>query len=154
MAEKKKKKIPGDGGSPPHPCHLPQWGGHRDAISISQGIPVQISMAKTAKLFLESHTFSSIPTFFFFFFAFQGRTSGLWRFPGEGSNHSCSCRPTPQPQQRQVQASSVNYTTAHGKAGSLTRQARPGIEPSTSWFLVGFASAVPQAELFYPNICL
>ena len=27
--------------------------------------------------------------------------------------------------------------TAHGNAGSLTHLARPGIEPVTSWFLVG-----------------
>ena len=28
-------------------------------------------------------------------------------------------------------------TTAHGNAGSLTPRARPGITPTTSWFLVG-----------------
>jgi len=32
------------------------------------------------------------------------------------------------------------YTTAHGNAGSLTHGARPGIEPRTSWFLVGFVN--------------
>ena len=31
-------------------------------------------------------------------------------------------------------------TTAHGKVGSLTHWARPGIEPATSWFLVGFVN--------------
>ena len=31
--------------------------------------------------------------------------------------------------------------------GSLTHWVRPGIEPATSWFLVGFASASPQREL-------
>ena len=41
---------------------------------------------------------------------------------------------------------SVTYTTAHSNAGSLTHWARPGIEPKTSWFLVGFISAVPQRE--------
>ena len=39
---------------------------------------------------------------------------------------------------------SVSYTTAHSNARSW---ARPGIEPTTSWFLVGFVSAVPQQEL-------
>ena len=39
------------------------------------------------------------------------------------------------------------YTTAHGNTGSLTHWARPGIEPETSWFLVGFASAAPWWEL-------
>ena len=31
-----------------------------------------------------------------FFFAFQGRTCGIWR---QGSNQSYSCQPTPQPEQ-------------------------------------------------------
>ena len=36
---------------------------------------------------------------------------------------------------------------SHSNAGSLTHGARPGIEPSTSWFLVGFVSTVPRWEL-------
>ena len=39
------------------------------------------------------------------------------------------------------------YTTAYGNTGSLTHWARPGMEPETSWFLVGFISAVPRWEL-------
>ena len=38
----------------------------------------------------------------------------------------------------------ATYTTAHGNAGSLTHSTRPGIEPATSWFLVGFISAAPR----------
>ena len=45
---------------------------------------------------------------------------------------------TPQPQQRRIRAASVTYTTAHGNTGYLTHRASPGIEPKTSWFLVGF----------------
>ena len=30
------------------------------------------------------------------------------------------------------------YTTAHGKARFFTHWVRPGIEPETSWFLLGF----------------
>ena len=41
----------------------------------------------------------------------------------------------------------ATYTTAHGNPRSSTHWARPGIEPLTSWFLVGFVSAVPQWEL-------
>ena len=33
--------------------------------------------------------------FFFFFLAFQGRTHGIWKFPGWGSNRSYSCQPQP-----------------------------------------------------------
>ena len=34
-------------------------------------------------------------------------------------------------------AASATYTTAHGNGGSLTCWARPGIEPTSSWILVG-----------------
>ena len=33
------------------------------------------------------------------FLLFQGRSRGIWRFPGQGSNQSCSRWPTPEPQQ-------------------------------------------------------
>ena len=39
------------------------------------------------------------------------------------------------------------YTTFHGNARSLSHWAGPGIKPSTSWFLIGFVSAVPRWEL-------
>ena len=35
------------------------------------------------------------------------------------------------------------YTTAHGKARSLTHWTRPGIEPASSWILGSFLSAEP-----------
>ena len=53
----------------------------------------------------------------------------------------------PQPQPHRIWAASVTYTTAHGNARSLTHSVRPGIEPATSWFLVGFVSAAPWREL-------
>ena len=56
------------------------------------------------------------------------------------SNRSCSCQPTPQPQQQGIQAVSSTYTTAHGNARSLSRWARPGIKPPSSWMLVGFVN--------------
>ena len=34
----------------------------------------------------------------------------------------------------------MTYPTAHGNVGSLTHWARPGIEPASSWILVGFVS--------------
>ena len=39
------------------------------------------------------------------------------------------------------------YTTAHGNARCLTHWVRPGIEPTSSWILIGFVSTVPQWEL-------
>ena len=54
----------------------------------------------------------------------------------------------PQPQPCRIWAASSTCTEAHGNTGSLTHWARPNIEPTTSWFLVGFVSAAPQWKLF------
>ena len=43
----------------------------------------------------------------------------------------------------------MTYTTAHDNARSLTHWARPGSEPATSWFLIGFTSAAPWLELHH-----
>ena len=78
---------------------------------------------------------------FFFFLVFcllLGCSCGIWRFPGWGSKQSCSHWCMPEPQQRRIRAASATFTTAHSNAGSLTHWPRPGIEPATSWFLVGF----------------
>ena len=53
----------------------------------------------------------------------------------------------------QIQASSVIYTTAHGKFGSLTHGERPGIKPTFSWILVGFITTELQQELQNTSIC-
>ena len=43
-------------------------------------------------------------------------------------------------------------TTAHGNAGSSTHWARPGMEPATSWLLVGLVATAPRWELLIePN---
>ena len=46
----------------------------------------------------------------------------------------------PEPQQLRIRAASATYTTAHRNARSLTHWTRPGIQPATSWFLVGFVN--------------
>ena len=46
----------------------------------------------------------------------------------------------PEPQQQSIQAASANYTTAHSNAGSLTHWGKSGIEPMSSWMLVGFVN--------------
>ena len=46
-----------------------------------------------------------------------------------------------------IQAVSATYTTAHDNAISLTHSERPGIEPASSWIVVGFVTAEPQWEL-------
>ena len=70
------------------------------------------------------------------FLPFLGPLLWHWRFPGQGLNQSCSCWPAPQPQQHGFRAVSATCTTAHGNPRSLT----PGMEPATSWFLVGFVN--------------
>ena len=41
----------------------------------------------------------------------------------------------------------MTYTTAHSNTRSPTPWVKPGIEPETSWFLVGFVFAAPRREL-------
>ena len=52
----------------------------------------------------------------------------------------------------------VTHTTAHGNVRSLTHWARPGIGPTTSWFLVGFVFTAPRWELqnivCYTSLCI
>ena len=77
-------------------------------------------------------------SFFFFFF-------GLFVFLGpylrhmEVSGWGVELELTPpEPQQLRIWATSVTYTTTHGKARSPSQWVRPGIEPKSSWMLVGF----------------
>jgi len=85
--------------------------------------------------------------FIYLFIAFFGHTHSIWSSQDRGLNRRYSCQPMPESQQCRIWATSATYTTAHGKAGSLTHWARPGMEPVTSWFLVGFISPAPQQEL-------
>ena len=58
----------------------------------------------------------------------------------------------PQAQRHEIQVMSVTFTTAHSKAGSLTHQARPGIEPTSPWILIAFVSLCHNGELLYGDI--
>ena len=82
--------------------------------------------------------------FFFLLFRAAPKAYGSSQVKGEIGAAATSLY---LPQQCQIQALSSTYTTAHGNTRSLTHWARPGIEPTTSWFLVGFIYAVPQPEL-------
>ena len=46
-----------------------------------------------------------------------------------------------------VGAVAASLSQSHSNARSLTHWARPGIEPTTSWFIVRFISAAPWREL-------
>ena len=77
---------------------------------------------------------------------------------GVKSSYSCQPTPQPQPQHHRIRTAFGTYTTAHSNTRSLTHRARPGIEPATSWLLVGSVSAAPQRELpcttLYLDKCL
>ena len=94
-----------------------------------------------------SQIFCLFCVFVFVFCLFRATPRGTWWFPGWVSNQSHSYWPTPQPQQRQIRGASMTYTTIQGSTRSLTHWARPGMEPTTSRFLVGFVSAAPWQEL-------
>ena len=108
---------------------------------VEQKLQLQICTTAMATPDL-SHILQQCQIFFFFFsfpfFSFQSCACGMCKFPDQGSSRSCSCWPTPQPQQCRILAASAVYTTAHSSAKSLTHGARPGIEPTSSWVLVGF----------------
>ena len=98
--------------------------------------------------------YSSSSFFFFLVFCLYRAASaayggsqdrGLIRAEAASLHHSHSnTRSKPH---LQIRAAFSTYTTAHGNTGSSTHWAGPGIEPATSWFLVGFISAVPRREL-------
>ena len=82
---------------------------------------------------------SSFPPFILFSFSFFKPMSG--KFLGYGSNWSHTCSPNAtatatamlEQQRHWIWATIVTYATA----GSLTHWARPGIEPTSSWTLLG-----------------
>ena len=66
--------------------------------------------------------------------------------PRLGIKSELQLQSMPQPQQCQICITSVTYTAAYGNAGSLTHWARPGIEPASSWTLVGFLTHWAKME--------
>ena len=53
-----------------------------------------------------------------------------------------------------IWAASMTSTTAHCSTRSLTCWTRPGVEPTSSWILVGFLSSEPQGELWKIHILI
>ena len=68
--------------------------------------PVSIAMPDTYLIVTQSigneNTFPPILFVLNLFAISLGRSCGIWRFPGWGSNWSCSPWPMPQPQQRGI----------------------------------------------------
>ena len=91
-------------------------------------------------------------TISFHFFIFRATRVAYGGPQARGSNWSCSC--WPMPQQRRIQAVSVTCTIAHGNGGSLTHKMRPGIEPKSSWMLVGILACYCWAIKGTPQLIL
>ena len=64
--------------------------------------------------------------FIYLFSLFRGCTCGTWKFPGW------------------IRAAAAGLHHSHSDARSFTHWARPGIEPTSSWILVGLVTTEPQ----------
>jgi len=116
---------------------------HTHSHWTSQPGEVLRGSSSTVRIWHSAHLtwLSFLGSFFFFFglFVFLGLHPQHMEVPRLGVES--------EPQQHQIQAESVTYTTAQGNTTFLTHCARPGTEPATSWFLVGFVSISPRQEL-------
>ena len=96
--------------------------------------------------------------FFFCLFAFsRGAPVACGGSQARGRIGAVAAQPTPEPQQCRIRVASATHTTAHGNAGSSTRWARPGIEPTTSLFPVGFinhCTTTGTPDYFYYNLSM
>ena len=81
-----------------------------------------------------------------FFFLFRATLMAYGSFQAGGLIWSYSCWPRPQLQQHQIQATSAAYTTAHRNTRSLTHWVGSGMEPTSSWMLVGFIITEPKGN--------
>ena len=76
----------------------------------------------------------------YLFFVFSRAAPWHMEVPRLGVQSELYHQPMPQPQQCGIRVASGTYTTAPGNARSLSHWARPEIEPTTSWFLIGFVN--------------
>ena len=90
--------------------------------------------------------------FILFYFAFQGHTHGIQKFPDQGSSQSYSCQPIPQSQQCRIRASSVTYTTAHCNTRSLTTEQGQGSNLCPQRYQSDSLTTEPQRELPRKNV--
>ena len=127
------------------PQQQPKWlQGQRRLLNPlhHNGIPVA-NISWDLTLFL-----SFAQCFVFFFFFFRAISLAYESSQARGRIGTVGCWPMPQPPQpHQIQAVSGTYSTVHGNTRSLTIWVTPGIEPATSWILVGFVATELQWKL-------
>ena len=98
----------------------------QETKNVREKIYSSLGRVRQAAKRIKMHFLFLFLPFFFFFFVFLPFLGPLpWHMGGF---------------QARGQIRVATYTTAHGSARSLTYWARAGIEPSTSWFLVGFVN--------------
>ena len=95
---------------------------------------------------------SAYQQFFLFFFCLLGPYPWHMEVPRLGVESGLATAAGLHHSHNNVGSTSSTYTTAHRNTRSLTHWARPGIDPASSWILVGFISAAPQWELQHPLI--
>ena len=98
------------------------------------------SVIKWTKILIYAIMWKILKKHFIFAFCFFRLHLRPMEVPRLGVNWNCSRWSTPQPQQHWIQAMSETHTTAHSNMGSLTHWARLGIEPASSWILVGLVT--------------
>ena len=101
----------------------------------------QILMGAVLSQKFRSQIFNLLLTNFFFFFVFCLFRAALASYGGSqarGLIRAVAACLQPQPQQRWIQAAFEIYTTTQTNTRSLTPWVRLGIEPMSSWILVGF----------------
>ena len=96
-----------------------------------------------------TNPFVLIPGWTLFFLLVRAKPTacGSMEVPRLGVESELQLPAYPTAQQHGIWAVSANHTTGHGNSRSLTHWVRPGIEPTSSWTLVGFVSAEPQQVL-------
>ena len=82
----------------------------------------------------------SVPNFSFFFFFFRAAPMAYEGSQARGLIGAVAASLCHSHSNAGSQAASSTYTTAQGTAGSLSHWTRPGIEPASSWMLVGFVN--------------
>ena len=88
------------------------------------------SIKDTGSLFL-CYKVHSLYIYIFFFRLFRVAPAACWSFQARG----------------RIIAVAAGLCHSHSNARSLTHWARPGIEPTSSWILLGFLTTAPSREL-------
>ena len=94
-----------------------------------------------------SNPFLVFKSVFFFFLPFRAACVAYGCSQARGWIGAAAAELCHSHRNTRSKAVSAAYTTAHGNARSLMPWARPGMEPASSWVIVGFITTEPWQEL-------